>query len=248
MTPRPEFPPAYLQMMHKDGHHNPPAFAHALADLLRGVELRGKRVLEIGSGRGLLAIYMGMNGAAQVVSMEPEMFGATSGVIADQRARIAEIGLTNVEVVAADFNTWEAHGQTFDLIVSRASINHLHEANQHAEHHQPTFDAYVAVATRIKDLLAPGGLFLATDACRYAFFTGARRFGIRRPWNRKRTGVDWRYHQNPGTWQKIFAAAGFSDTAVNYPVPYPLRAWRPIVDTAIANFFLRGVFILKARR
>ena len=235
-------------MLERDGHQNPPAFAHALANLFEGVDLRGKRVLEIGSGRGLLAIYMGMRGAAHVLSMEPELVGATSGVITDQRARIAALGLKNVEVEVADFNTWRAGDRRFDVIVSKASINHLHESDKHAEYHRPTYDAYVRVVGRIRDVLAPGGTFIATDACRYAFFTGARQLGIRRPWRWKRSGVDWRHHQNVGTWMKIFADAGFEGTTVDYPVPYRLRFARPIVNTALANFFLHGSFIVRARR
>lgn len=248
MTSFEELPPAYLAMLERDGHQNPPAFAHALANLFEGTDLRGKPVLEIGSGRGLVAIYMGMRGAAHVLSMEPELVGATPGVIADQRARIAALGLKNVDVEVADFNTWEAGDRRFDVIVSWASINHLHESNQHAEHHRPTYDAYVRVAGRIRSMLAPDGTFIATDACRYGFFTGVRRLGIRRPWQWKRSGVDWRYHQNVGTWKKIFADAGFGTTAVDYPVPYRLRFAKPIVNTALANFFLHGAFILRARR
>ena len=77
-----QLPPEYVAMLARDGHDNPPAFAHALEDMFRGIDFTGRRVLEIGSSRGLLAIYMGMRGA-QVLSMEPEMAGASSGVIAE---------------------------------------------------------------------------------------------------------------------------------------------------------------------
>jgi SAM-dependent methyltransferase len=242
------FPPQYVAMLSRDGHGNPPAFAHALQNVFRGIDFRGKRVLEIGSGRGLLAMYIGMRGAAEVLSMEPELVGATSGVIAEQRARLETLGLQNVVVVPADFNTWDPGAARFDVIVSRASINHLHESAHHAEHHEPTWNGYVGVARRIHGMLSPNGQFVATDACRYAFFTGLRRLGVRRPWNRKRSGVDWRHHQNPGTWIKIFRHAGFSQVTVHYPVPYRLKAAASVIDNRVANFFLTGGFILNARR
>lgn len=241
-------PHAYLDMLARDGHHNVPGFLHANAEMLRDIDLRGKRVLEIGSGRGLIALLVGLQGAARVVSMEPELVGATSGVIADQRARIADLGLTNVEVVAADFNTWDSGGETFDIILSRASINHLYASTHHAMQHRETHDNYLRVARRIHGLLAPGGAFIATDACRHGFFTLARRFGIRRPWRWKKSGVDWRHHQNPGTWRSIFREAGFSKVVVRYPVPYPFRRMAMVVDTALVNFFLKGAFILRAYR
>lgn len=241
-------PAAYLAMLARDGHHNVPGFLHANAEMLRGLDLAGKRVLEIGSGRGLIAILIGLQGAARVVSMEPELVGATSGVIADQRARIAQLALTNVEVVAADFNTWDSAGETFDIIVSRASINHLYASEHHALRHRDTYDNYLRVARHIHGLLAPGGVFIATDACRYGFFSLARRFGIRRPWKWSKSGVDWRHHQNPGTWRRIFLGAGFSRVGIRYPVPYPLRHLSSLVDSMIANFFLKGTFVLRAYR
>jgi SAM-dependent methyltransferase len=215
--------------------------------MFKGIDFAGKQVLEIGSGRGILAIYMGMRGA-QVLSMEPEMVGATSGVIAQQEARVKALGLTNVTVLNADFNTWDPGPQRFDVIVSRASINHLYASAHHAEYHKETYAAYLHIARRLREMLAPGGVFVATDGNRHAFFTLARELGIRRPWRWKKSGVDWRHHQNPGTWKKIFREAGFSRVDVAYPVPYKLRALRPIVDTAVANFFLQGSFILRATR
>jgi len=240
-------PAAYIAMLARDGHRNPQAFAHAVENMFNGIDFAGKRVLEIGSGTGLLAIYMGMRGA-QVVSMEPELVGATSGVIAEQQARLAALGMRNVEVVNADFNTWDAGNRRFDVIVSRSSINHLHASEHHAERHKETYDAYVQVARRVRDMLAAGGVFVVTDSSRYAFFSGLRRFGIRRPWRWERSGVDWRHHQNAGTWKRIFRDAGFTASTVTYQVPYRLRALRPVVDTAVTNFFLQDSFILRAHR
>src|SRR5688572_20097187 len=208
-----EFPPEYVAMLDRDGHHNLPAFAHMLADTFQGIDFADKRVLEIGSGRGLLAIYMGMRGA-RVLSMEPETVGATSGVIAEQEARVKALGMRNVEVVNADFNTWDPGDRRFDLIVSHSSINHLYASVHHADYHKETYDAYLKVARRVREILAPDGIFVATDACRYSFFSWLRRLGVRRPWRLKRSSVDWRHHQNPGTWKKIFREAGFDTVHV----------------------------------
>lgn len=242
-----ELPPEYVAMLERDGHRNPPAFAHMLSNMFGGIDFAGKRVLEIGSGRGLLAIYMAMRGA-HVLSMEPELVGATSGVIAQQEARVRALGLTNVAVLNADFNTWDPAGRRFDVIVSNASINHLYVSAHHAQRHEETYAAYLQIARRVRELLVPGGTFVATDACRYAFFSAFRALGIRRPWQWKRSSVDWRYHQNPSRWKRIFREAGFGTIQIAYPVPYRLRSLRPVVNTAIANFFLQGAFILRAQR
>jgi hypothetical protein len=49
-------------------------------------------------------------------------------------------------------------------------------------------------------------------------------------------------------WRRIFRAAGFSHVGVRYPLPHRLRTLKGLVDTAAANFFLDGTFILQATR
>lgn len=241
-------PTPFTALLKQDGHDSPEAFAHAMDRMFAGVRLEGARILEIGSGRGLLAIYLAQRGAARVVSMEPEMVGATGGVVAEQRRRVAALGLGSVvEVLVADFNTWETD-ERFDVIVSRASLNHLYASDQRAAYHYPTWAGYLAVARKIHARLSDHGVFVATDACRYSLFGLGRALGLRRPWDRKRSGVNWRHHQTPGTWRRVFLAAGFSAARVTYPVGYPMRRWAWLAGTRLANACLKGSFILHATR
>jgi len=235
-------------MLAEDGHDNVDGFLHEAAHLFRDVPLEGRSLLEVGSGRGLMTMYAAMEGAARVVSMEPEMVGSRTGMIALQQRRLDVLKINNVEFLAADFNEWEPAGRVFDVVLSRASINHLHASSHHALRDSATYRGYVTAIRKMHGVLSSGGVALITDACRYAFFTGARDLGIRRPWDRSRTGINWRHHQNPGTWARLFRDAGFSDVQLRYPLPYRLRALRGLVDAAPANFFLQGSFILQATR
>lgn len=235
-------------MLAEDGHDNLPGFLHDAAHFYAGVPLEGRTVLEIGSGRGLFCIYAATHGAHLVVSMEPELVGSRDGMLALQAGRLTALGVSNVELLAADFNEWQPGGRTFDVVVSRASINHLFPATRNASRDRDTFTGYVRVAERMRSMLNAGGVAIVSDASRHAFFTMTRNFGIRRPWNPLRTGVDWRHHQNPGVWSRIFQEAGFSKVTVRYPLPHRLRALKGLVDTAPANFFLKGSFILQATR
>ena len=74
-------PATYRQILARDRHHHPEAFAYMLAQLFAGIDLKDRRVLEVGSGRGILSAYLGLQGAS-VVSLEPEGVGSTAGVIA----------------------------------------------------------------------------------------------------------------------------------------------------------------------
>jgi SAM-dependent methyltransferase len=231
-------------MLAEDRHDNPEGFILSTDQVFEGIRLDGARVLEIGSGTGLWSIYLALRGA-RVVSLEPELVGSTSGVIAKQQRRCAELGVS-VQVIPEDFNTWNT-SERFDVIVSRASLNHLHASEHHAESHPDTYAAYQRVARHIHELLAPGGVFVATDASRYALFTMGRRW-LKAPWRPKKTGVNWRHHQNPSTWSRIFRSVGFSRTRVEYPIPYPFRGVPWLVNNVAANFVLKGSFILRAWR
>jgi SAM-dependent methyltransferase len=239
---------AYAAMLREDGHDNLNGYLHEAAHLFEGVDISGRSVLEIGSGKGLMTMYAALQGASQVISMEPEMVGSRSGMISLQQQRLDVLGIRSVEFLAADFNEWDARGRTFDIVMCRAAINHLHASDQHALSHKPTYDGYLKVIRRMLNVTAPGGVVLITDACRYAFFTATRNLGIRRPWDWSKTGINWRHHQNPQTWARLFRDAGFTRVEIRYPLPYRLRQYRGLVDTAAANFFLQGNFILRAHR
>jgi SAM-dependent methyltransferase len=239
---------AFAAMLREDGHDNLNGYLHEAAHLFEGVPIAGHSVLEIGSGKGLMTMYAALQGASQVISMEPEMVGSRSGMISLQQQRLDTLGIQSVQFLAADFNEWDPRGRTFDIVMCRAAINHLHASEYHALSHRPTYEGYLEVIRRMLSVTAPGGVVLITDACRYAFFTATRNLGIRRPWDWSKTGIDWRHHQNPQTWARLFREVGFSRVDVRYPLPYRLRKYRGLVDTAAANFFLQGSFILRAWR
>jgi SAM-dependent methyltransferase len=235
--------PRYARMLAENKHDQPDGFLFACDRLFDGVSLQDKTVLEIGSGTGLLSIYMAIRGA-RVTSLEPELAGATGGVMATQQARCAELGLT-VECINADFNTWEST-RKFDVIVSRSSINHLCPTEHHARRHEPTWNQNVVMLRKVKQLMRPGGVFVATDTNRYAFWLLVRRW-VDKPWKNERSGVNWRHHQNALTWAKLLKTAGFSTVERDYVVPHRMKQWSPLIRNALASFFLKGTFILRAR-
>jgi SAM-dependent methyltransferase len=239
---------AFAAMLREDGHDNLNGYLHEAAHLFDGVEIAGHSVLEIGSGKGMMTMYAALQGASTVISMEPEMVGSRSGMISLQQQRLDTLGIRSVEFLPADFNEWDPRGRTFDIVMCRAAINHLHASDQHAMSHLPTYDGYLTVIRKMLSVTAPGGVVLITDACRYAFFTATRNLGIRRPWDWSKTGINWRHHQNPQTWARLFRDAGFARVEIRYPLPYRLRQYRGLVDTAVSNFFLQGNFILRAHR
>jgi SAM-dependent methyltransferase len=238
---------AFGRMAREDGHADLARYLASATRTFAGIDFRGKRVLEVGSGRGLRTVFMALMGA-DVVSMEPELEGSRDGVVDLQKRRIAALGLTNVTLLKEDFNLWEPSGPEFDLLVSEASINHLFESRHHAMRHAPTYERYRDICRKMHNALKPGGVAIVTDASRYSFFALAKRFGIRPPWQSRRVSINWRIHQNAGVWRRILRDAGFSSVRLNYSVPTVAGRLGWLMNHRLGNFFYRGRFLIAATR
>ena len=96
-----------------------------LAWLFAGVDLRGKRFLDVGAGQGLYSLYAAAQGACAVVALEPQAAGSRQGAYARMQNLAQEWGLSlrhlpeDLEAHAAD------HGD--DVILLHNVINHLDE-------------------------------------------------------------------------------------------------------------------------
>lgn len=231
---------------HQDGHHNPVSYEHYLGWLFGGFDFRGKRVLEIGSGRGLLSTYIAAAGADHVVSLEPEMEGSTSGTAGIHQERLDELAIANCEIRVEDFNEARFSNERFDLILMVAVLNHLYETPLDASKEEAVFKRYTEIASRLRELLSPSGQVIATDACRYCFWTQMRRFGLPKKLCFSQRTIDWKIHQQPSVWQSIFRNARFASTEISYPLPFRLRRMHRFINNSMVNFVLLGEFRLQA--
>lgn len=235
----------YFQFLREDGHHNFEAFCHKMRRVFNGVDFRNKRVLDVGSGRGLMTLLAAIEGAKKVVSMEPEMDGSTCSVCNMQRARVEKLGFKNIEIYAEDFNEFKFRPNSFDIILSFASINHLYESPHHALKDKDTYERYIQTAKKMKEMLDKGGVAIITDACRSGLFLWLKKLGVNRPWTpKKKMSVDFRYHQNPSVWKKIFMEAGFRQVKTIYPLPFKLRHFDLLVSNPLGNFLLQSSFTM----
>jgi len=237
----------FHEIMAEDGHDNVSSVEYDLDRTFQGIHFNGARVLDVGSGRGLMTLHAAMKGASKVVSMEPELEGSTDGVFEMQKERANRLGLDNIEFLAEDFNHWQNPGERFDVILCMACINHLHEVEHHALYHKPTYERFSEIARQFRQLLNPNGTVVFTDAARYGLFWMLNNIGIRRPWQRRKSSINWRIHQNPSVWKKIFLENGFSRGSIIYPLPYRLRHFGPFVANPIANFCLKASFAVHCR-
>ena len=234
----------YCCILAEDGHDSLDATCFAFDRLFNGIDFDGKRVLEIGSGKGLMSLFACISGAKDVISLEPELDGSRSQVSQIQRERALELGLHNVKVLKADFNEWQNEDEQFDIVMCLSTVNHLHESPYNANSNKNTFLSYLEIAEKIRSMLRPSGVAIITDACRYGIFWFLKKYGFKPPWSEKPVSIDWRIHQNPRTWKRIFLSSGFPEVNIFYPLPYRLRHYKYLVANPIVNYFLLSSFCL----
>lgn len=134
-----------LEALWGDGYLSPGGDAET-ALVLDGLDLNGRRVLDIGSGTGGCAFFIQQRfGPASVIGIDIE-----SGVVAKANDTARARGVADVvEFVAIEPGPLPFADGMFDAVFSKDSI--VHVADKHA------------LAAEIHRVLAPGGVFACSD-------------------------------------------------------------------------------------
>ena len=85
--------------------------------LFDGISLSGKRMLEIGCGRGAFCIWAALQGANYVLGIEPEADGSTSGSSNKFNDLIRQCGLENTELKNCYLHELPIPEKKYDVIL-----------------------------------------------------------------------------------------------------------------------------------
>lgn len=172
--------------------------------LFNGVQLVGKRVIDVGCGRGAFSLWTAFHGASYVKGLEPEGQGSTFGTLSTFQSLIASLGFSDkVEVFDLCLEELSA-GPNFDIIIMYNVINHLDEdAVIHLHNDNKAWLRYLAIARHLRGLLHAKGWLILADCGRRNFW---RTLGIPSP---MAPSIDWEKHQEPPVWIELFTQAGF---------------------------------------
>jgi SAM-dependent methyltransferase len=212
--------------------------------LFEGVPLRGKTLLELGCGDGWLALYAASCGAARVVGLEPNGAGSTPGETSGFEQRAAALELDNVELVRTTLQEFPAEGATWDVILSRASINHLDEEAASRLHlDEAARSVYRDLFDKIAALCRVGGSLIVADCARGNIFP---RLGLRNP---LAPSIEWHKHQHPKLWAALLGGSGFGEARIRWMALNSLRTpGRVVLGNRVGSYFLASSFTLTMTR
>jgi SAM-dependent methyltransferase len=220
-------------------------FPRSCRQLFRGIDFTGKSMLEIGCGKGILCLWAGLHGASKVVGLEPLAEGAfdSNECHRDFQAMAGKLGLSQAAISPLTIQDYDAAPNSFDIILSVASINHLDEKNCIRLRESPlAVQAYERILRRVARIMKPGGKLIIVDAARRNFFGD---LGLRNPMT---PCIEWFKHQQPEYWATLLRDCGFGHADIRWLSGRFLRLMGVRALPKFIAYFGQSVFRLEMTR
>jgi SAM-dependent methyltransferase len=220
-------------------------FPRCARQLFHGVDFQGKKMLEIGCGKGMLCLWAALHGASEVVGLEPLAEGAydSSECHRDFRSMARELGLPRAQILPNTVQDYEVENGHFDVVLSVASINHLDEKACVALLDSPeAVQTYENIFCRIALMIKIGGKLIITDAARRNLFGD---LGVRNPIT---PNIEWFKHQQPEYWASLLGRCGFANPKISWSCGKLLRYTGLSRIPKFLSYFGQSVFRLEMTR
>lgn len=177
------------------------------------IDFRGKNVLEIGCGKGMMCLWAKIHGANRVVGLEPLAEGCydSTACYKDFLTIVSEVGLEDIEVLPTRLEEYRPSAVKFDIVLSFASINHLDEKSCIDLRRSATAHSrYVDLFSHVRQLMPEYGTLLIADASNRSFYSDLH---LRNPFN---PHIEWFKHQPPECWAQLLSECGFTNPRISW--------------------------------
>ncbi len=231
-------------MMKKSMYSNPAKLQFHMSTIFNGTVLVGKRVLDIGGGKGLYSFYCAARGAQKVVCVEPEGDGGNEGVHRLFHEVNGALGFESVELQTRTLQQFDSDGETFDVILLHNSVNHLDEQScVDLLRDEGAREIYLRLFRRLYDLAAPDARLVVCDCSRYNFFALLKLHNPFAP------TIEWHKHQAPRVWARLLEEAGFTNPTIRWSSFNRLGTLgRLLLGNKFTAYFLRSHFCLTMKK
>jgi SAM-dependent methyltransferase len=219
-----------------------PRFCNQLFD---GIDFKGKKMMEIGCGKGILCLWAALHGANEAVGLEPLAEGAydSSECHRDFESMARQLDLPQARILPLTVQQYTDIENHFDVVLSVASINHLDEkACVKLQDSPEAVRTYENIFRGIARLMKPGGKLIIVDAARHNVFGD---LGLRNPIT---PNIEWFKHQQPEYWVELLGRAGFGRPNIQWVSGKLLRYAGLRTLPKSLSYFGQSVFRLELTR
>lgn len=216
------------------------AFLFHAQEELAGISLAGKKVLEIGCGRGAFSLYLALvSKAEKVIALdEAEGHGAHETYLQRLEEIVGKHSVANLETMKASISKTVFPDETFDVIIANFSLHHVIRSSGYLFKDAKAREDSLHVFQSLKKYLKPGGQIVLREMSRINFWRCM-------PYRWKMDHIDWQIHPTLKEWLWVLKAAGFVDLSFTFFTPYFLSTWPSmVVRNRLANFFFSSTFYL----
>lgn len=216
----------------------------SIVAVFNGVPLEGVDLLDVGGGAGLHSFYAALNGAHEVVCLEP----GGSGALAEygRSAPLQGVGGhdATLQFFPMTLQEFDAKNRKFDVILLNNSVNHLDEqACMKLPSDTVSIESYGSLFEKLAALSNDGATIIITDCSSKNFF-GI--LGVKSPFA---PTIEWEKHQQATVWTGFLHNAGFTDVKIQWLVPQRLGPLgQSLLGHRVGCFFLSSYFRLTARK
>jgi SAM-dependent methyltransferase len=233
----------YFSVMEQEGR-NPGNLCFEMENLFGHLSFKGRSVLDIGAGDGHVSLYAASAGATRVVALEPESAGSHADVRTTFERLADRLGMGQVVLRGETLQEFEPGGEHFDVLISKASINHLDEEKCSALHRDPdAWRAYREILSKLRKVANHDAHLIVGDCSRYNLFA---QLGVRNPLV---PVIEWEKHQPPKLWAALLEEVGFRAPDIRWTNFNTLR--RPgqlLLGNRVGAYLTASTFCLTMRR
>lgn len=206
--------------------------------LFQDVDIRGKSLLDVGGGTGVMAFYGALCGANRVVCLEPSAAGSNQGV-QERFERIRSKTDLDVKFVTGRIQTWS---EPFDIVLMNNVVNHLDEDVCRRLHIDARArSVYRSHLEHVADVTKK---WLIVGDCSRSSFLAA--LGVHNPFA---PSIEWEKHQRPELWAQMFESLGFRTTRLRWNASARLgKVGQAILGNRVGAYLTNAHFILTLER
>lgn len=217
-------------------------FLFYLKNTFSRINFKDKTILDVGSGNGIFSFYFIINGAKEVVCLEPSLDGSDNNNENIFLSIVNEFRFTNIKFINQSLQNYITN-KRFDLIVMKDSINHINEdACINLKKNNYNRKIYIDIFNKINSLMLPDSQIFLSDASSKNFFGDLK---IKNPFVGE---IEWFKHQEPNIWISLMKESDFDIKFLDWSSINSLQFLGKMSNSKLISYFTSSNFRIIAKK